>query len=157
MRIGEQLRARRLRPDAFELEVKEAHLLRNPQLTLDLFKEIERLGIHLAIDDFGAGVSSLGNLQKSNIQHLKIPRAVVERIGAPGCDGLMAKTLIGIGRSMHIGVVAEGVETGEQLAFLKDNDCDEMQGNYLSEPIALPAFEQLLRQGAGRAAPRRHI
>lgn len=59
-------------------------------------------------------------------------------------DGIMAKTMIGIGHNMNLDVIAEGVETSEQLDFLRQNGCDQMQGNYFSEPITLPAFEQLL-------------
>ncbi|HAT33360.1 MAG TPA: bifunctional diguanylate cyclase/phosphodiesterase [Janthinobacterium sp.] len=128
-----------------ELEVKEVSLTRNPNLTKDLFGEIQRLGIKLAIDECGAGLSSLRNLHELGISHLKIPRAFVDSIGVQNTDGIMAKTMIGIGHNMNIGVVAEGVETGIQLNFLKQNDCDEMQGNYACEPLSISGLEQLLK------------
>ncbi len=146
--IGKKLSDSHLPPGMFELEVKESYLLRNPQLTKEVFNDIRQMGIKLSIDDFGAGISSLSNLHQPTVSHLKIPRSFIESITEHGADGMMAKTMIGIGHNMNIEVIAEGVETSSQLNFLKDNDCDEMQGNYFSEPLSLPAFEQLL--GAAR-------
>ncbi|MDC8759913.1 EAL and GGDEF domain-containing protein [Janthinobacterium fluminis] len=142
--IGKKLNDFHLSPELFELEVKEACLLRNPQLTRDVFSQIKRMGIKLTIDEFGAGMSSLSSLQTLTINHLKIPKSFIESISDQNTDGVMAKTMIGIGHNMNINVIAEGVETRSQLNFLKANDCDEMQGNYFSEPLSLSAFEQML-------------
>ncbi|MEC5160246.1 MULTISPECIES: sensor domain-containing protein [unclassified Janthinobacterium] len=146
--IGKKLHDSHLPPGMFELEIKEAYLLRNPQLAKEVFEEIRKMGIKLTIDDFGAGVSSLSNLQKLTINHLKIPKSFIASITEHGLDGVMAKTMIGIGHNMSIDVIAEGVETSSQLNFLKANNCDEMQGNYFSEPVSLASFEQMLGNAA---------
>ena len=147
--IAKKLSDAKLAPELFELEVKEGYLLRNPQLTRGVFEEIRRLGIQLSIDDFGVGASSLSNLQNLSVRHLKIPKPFIESINEQSAEGLMAKTMIAIGHNMKINVIAEGVETSRQLDFLKQNDCDEIQGNYFSEPVGLPAFEQLLSDAGG--------
>jgi diguanylate cyclase (GGDEF)-like protein/PAS domain S-box-containing protein len=142
--IGKKLSELQLPPEALELEIKEAYLMRNPQMTKKIFSEISKLGLKLAIDEFGTGVSSLSDLHRLAVNHLKIPKSFIESINQQSADGVMAKTMIGIGHSMNLNVIAEGVETSLQMNFLKQNDCDEMQGNYFSEPICMQEFEQLL-------------
>ena len=144
--IEKKLGQSALSPRIFELEIKEKNLLLNPQLATKILTEISKAGIQLAIDDFGAGGSCLSDLQKLSINHLKISRSFIESICQTSMNGVMAKTMIGIGHNMNMAVIAEGVETRSQLSFLKENGCDQMQGNYFSEPIGLPAFEQLLNE-----------
>lgn len=145
-RLGGKLAQCELPPEMLELEVQEAHLMRNPQLSRDILAEISQLGIKLAVDHFGAGMSSLSDFQKLPFNHLKISRSIIESIRQDSMDGIMAKTMIGIGHSMNLDVIAEGVETSKQRDFLKQHGCDQMQGNYFSEPITLSAFEQLLTE-----------
>ena len=142
--IGEKLSEFKLPPEIFELEIKESHLMRNPLLATKILDEIRQLGIKLTIDDFGAELSSLSNLQKLPVNHLKIPKSFIEKICENDLEGVMAKIMIGIGHNLNIGVIAEGVENSGQLNFLKSNDCDEIQGNYFSRPICQGAFEKLL-------------
>ncbi len=151
--LSERLRKWDLAPASFELEIKEANLLRNPQLSRDIFAAVSELGIKLTIDDFGAGVSSLSNLQQLPINHIKIYKPFIDDINPERVDGVLAKTTIAIGRNMNIVVVGEGVETRQQLNFLKVNGCDQMQGNFFCAPIALPAFERLLRDVNSKPAP----
>ena len=142
--LSNKLKQANVAPTNFELEITEASLLRNAELTHGIFDQIGRLGIKLTVDDFGAGVSSLENLHQLPVTHLKIYKSFVDRINTDRESDMIAKTIIGIGHLMNKGVVGEGVETRDQRDFLKLNGCDLVQGNYFSQPIPLPAFEQLL-------------
>lgn len=135
-------------PELLELEVKEANLMHNPQLTQEIFAQLRQLGIKLAIADFGEGASSLSILQDLAVDHLKIPTLFIDTISADGSRGVMAKTMIDIGHNMGIGVVADGVETSAQVNFLRQHGCQEVQGNYFRAPIAVSHFEQLLSDTA---------
>jgi len=148
--MAERLNQSLLPAEIFELEIKEANLMRCPQLTSDVLAEINQLGIKLTIDDFGSDVSSLNNLKKLPINHLKISKSFIETIRQDATDVIMAKTMIGIGHNMNIDVIAAGVETRSQVNFLAKNDCDQGQGNYFSKPVSLSEFEQLLMQDAAR-------
>jgi diguanylate cyclase (GGDEF)-like protein/PAS domain S-box-containing protein len=142
--LGEKLRQSQLSPELFELEISEANLLRNADLSRRIFSDIARLGIKLTIDEFGAGVSSLKNLHELPVTNLKIFKSYVERLNTDNVSDMMAKTIIGIGHLMNMSVIGEGVETPGQRDFLKLNGCDQVQGNYFSQPVLLPAFERLL-------------
>jgi diguanylate cyclase (GGDEF)-like protein/PAS domain S-box-containing protein len=142
--IGERLRRFQLAPGNLELEFRQEGLIRNPDLGREVASQMRSLGLKLAVDEFGDGLSDLGYLQKLPVTHLKIAQAAVRTIQADSRDGGMAKTLIGIGHNMHMAVIGEGVETVVQLDFLKANGCDQMQGFYFSEPIAVDALWQLL-------------
>jgi diguanylate cyclase (GGDEF)-like protein/PAS domain S-box-containing protein len=145
--LAKKLGACGIAPERFELEIKESFLMRNPQLTREVFGATREIGIKLTIDDFGGCSSSLSNLQELAVNHLKIPHTVIESISGQDHNGAIAKTMIAIGHNMDISVIAEGVETDNQLNFLKYNDCDEMQGNYFCEPLGVLEFEHLLKRG----------
>ncbi|MES3020617.1 MAG: EAL domain-containing protein [Pseudomonadota bacterium] len=151
--IAKKLDAGGLLPGMFALEVKESILMRNPQLSKEIFGATRELGIKLTIDDFGGGSSSLSNLHELSVDHIKIPHPVIEHINAQNESATIARTMIAIGHNMQICVIADGVETGSQLRFLKQNDCDEMQGNYFSAPIGMLEFERLLSSGAHPRPP----
>lgn len=144
--LGVQLADNALAPASFELEISESNLLRNAQLTQGIFDEIGRIGIGLTVDEFGAGVSSLKNLQQLPVTHLKIFKPYVDNISRDNISDMMARTIIGVGHLLNVGVIGEGVETAGQLDFLKTNGCDQVQGNYVSAPVTMPLFEQLLQQ-----------
>jgi diguanylate cyclase (GGDEF)-like protein/PAS domain S-box-containing protein len=146
--LGVQLADSALAPETFELEITESNLLRNAELTHDILSDISRLGIRLTVDEFGAGVSSLRNLQQLPVTNLKIFKPYIDNLSRDNISDMMAKTIIGIGHLMNVGVIGEGVETAGQLDFLKLNGCDQIQGNYFSEPVPLAAFERLLQQPA---------
>lgn len=143
-RLRERLVSAQLATGKLSLEVSEASLLRNCELTHAVFDDIARLGITLTVDQFGAGVSSLKNLHQLPVHQLKIDSALIERIGADHSDGVMAKAMIGVGHMLGMEVSAEGVETREQCDFLRQSECDLVQGNFFAPPMALEAFEQLL-------------
>jgi diguanylate cyclase (GGDEF)-like protein/PAS domain S-box-containing protein len=127
-----------------ELEMSESSLLRNPQLSRGLTRQMHDAGIRLSLDDFGDGLSSLSSLPDLAPSHLKVNQAAVNAIRPAGDSGVLARMLIDIGHSLNVQVVGEGVETEEQAAFLREHGCDELQGNYVSSPLAASALKQLL-------------
>jgi diguanylate cyclase (GGDEF)-like protein/PAS domain S-box-containing protein len=143
-RIAAKLEEFQLAPASLELDIREEHLLRNPHLNKPVLDQIRRLGVSLAIDDFGAGLTNLRYLQELPMRHLKIARSSVGCICPVTNNGDLVRTLIGIGRSLHLPVVAEGVESLSQQNFLRQNGCDEIQGNLFHEPMSEADLRLLL-------------
>jgi EAL domain-containing protein (putative c-di-GMP-specific phosphodiesterase class I) len=106
---------------------------------------IKALGVRLAIDDFGTGYSSLAHLKRFPIDTLKVDRSFIREIPSDAEDKAIAEAIIAMGKTLSLTVVAEGVETPEQQAFLSERSCDEMQGYYFSTPVAADDFATLLR------------
>jgi EAL domain-containing protein (putative c-di-GMP-specific phosphodiesterase class I) len=106
--------------------------------------EIRDAGIRIAIDDFGTGFSSLSYLQRLPIDTLKIDRSFISRIPTNESDMKLVRSIISIGKELDLEVVAEGVETKEQLEFLRSIGCDQVQGFYFARPLAAPDFEQFI-------------
>jgi EAL domain-containing protein (putative c-di-GMP-specific phosphodiesterase class I) len=118
--------------------------------TLPLLDELRSMGIHLSIDDFGTGYSSLSALQQFPISTLKIDRSFVTNAATDPDDATIVRTIIEMGRSLGLQVIAEGVETEEQRYFLLHSGCQLGQGRLFGEPISSAAFlELLLRQATG--------
>ena len=138
------------------LEITESVLMENPAAAADTMARLAALGVQLAIDDFGTGYSSLANLRRFPIHSLKIDRSFVGDIDDGGGDdggsdpdtrldnAAIVKAVIALARSMKLEVIAEGVETGGQQAFLGAHGCHQMQGFWLSPPLAAPELERLL-------------
>ena len=148
--LGVALADNALAPDSFELEITECNLLKSAELAHSIFEQIGRVGIRLTVDEFGAGVSSLKHLQQLPVTNLKIFKPYIDNITRDNVSDMMARTIIGIGHLMNVGVIGEGVETAGQHDFLKLNGCDQMQGNYFSEPVSLDMFERMLTEHDGR-------
>jgi diguanylate cyclase (GGDEF)-like protein/PAS domain S-box-containing protein len=127
-----------------ELELTESVLMQNEKETIDLLFDLHETGVRLSIDDFGTGYSSLSYLQRFPINSLKIDRSFIKDI--PGNQGNCAivRSIITLGHSLQLKVIAEGVETEEQLQFLKANDCDEIQGYLFSRPLPVEDATKLL-------------
>jgi len=123
-------------PHSLELEVTESVLMKNTDASISILKAVRDVGIKVAVDDFGTGYSSLSYLQQFPLDSLKIDQSFLRKIHVAPDDSVIVSAIIGIGRSIGLRVVAEGVETAEELAFLKANDCDEAQGYYLGRPVA---------------------
>jgi diguanylate cyclase (GGDEF)-like protein/PAS domain S-box-containing protein len=122
-----------------DLEITETSAMQNAELTTSILNEIKALGVRISIDDFGIGYSSLSYLKRLPINTLKIDQSFVRDITSDPDDAAIARAVIAMAHSLKLTVVAEGVETAEQLAFLSAHRCDKMQGYYFSEP--LPAIE----------------
>jgi diguanylate cyclase (GGDEF)-like protein/PAS domain S-box-containing protein len=142
--VAETLRETGLDPRYLEIELTESVMHDAPQLVA-MLGELKRIGVQVAIDDFGTGYSSLSSLKRFPVDRLKVDRSFVEHIAIDTDDAAIVRTIIALGRNLGLKVVAEGVETAEQLQFLRDHACDEVQGYYFSRPIASQSFENLLR------------
>jgi diguanylate cyclase (GGDEF)-like protein/PAS domain S-box-containing protein len=130
-----------------ELELTETFLMEDSTSTTSILRSIKQLGVQLALDDFGTGYSSLSHLRRFPIDTLKIDRSFVKSITTNSDDASIVCAMISMGKDLHMRVVAEGVETQEQLAFLRGRDCPFGQGYYFSHPLASEDCAQVLRQG----------
>ncbi len=128
-----------LEPAALELEITESVIM-NIENALVILDKLYKLGVHLAIDDFGTGYSSLAYLKKLPINTLKIDRAFVIGIGTNSGDEAIIQTIVSLARSLALTTVAEGVDSEEQLSYLKALGCDEIQGFLFGQPQAASEF-----------------
>ncbi len=135
-----------LEPRFLELEITETSLMERAEDTINVLNGIRSMGIKLAADDFGTGYSSLNYLRNFPIDVIKIDQSFVADIGGSGGGSMLAAAVIAIGQSLGMRVVAEGVENAIQLAFLRQQWCDEIQGFYFSHPLPADEFEILLRE-----------
>jgi len=133
-----------LEPRYLELELTEAFLMHDAKSTGAVLRELKEMGVQLALDDFGTGYSSLSYLKRFPIDTLKIDQSFVRGLMTDADDASIVKAVISMGESLHMRVVAEGVETREQLQFLCENACPEGQGFYFSHPVVAGEFSQLL-------------
>ena len=137
-----------LEPRYLELELTETALLEDSRSVADVLKELKDIGVLLALDDFGTGYSSLSHLKRFPIDALKIDKSFVHDLTTAEDDAGIVTAVIGLGRTLHMGVVAEGVETREQLAILQEYGCPQGQGYYFSRPVPAVKFGHLLKHGA---------
>jgi EAL domain-containing protein (putative c-di-GMP-specific phosphodiesterase class I) len=133
-------------PHLLELEITESMVMHNPARMIAVLVKIKDLGVRLAIDDFGTGYSSLAQIKHFPIDTLKVDRSFIRNIPLDAEDKAITEAIIAMGKTLSLTVVAEGVETVEQMDFLKDHSCDEMQGYYFSKPIVPEQFAELLRK-----------
>jgi diguanylate cyclase (GGDEF)-like protein/PAS domain S-box-containing protein len=133
--------------DHLDLEITESMAMSNVELTADRLKELTGMGIHISIDDFGTGYSSLSYLKRLPINRLKIDRSFVQDIATDADDRTIISAVTAMAHNMKMKVIAEGVETDEQLAFLEQTGCDEMQGYLFSRPLPAEEFETLMAAG----------
>ena len=131
-----------------ELELTESMVMHNVEQATAIMANLKALGVQLSIDDFGTGYSSLAYLRHFPIDVLKIDKTFVSDITHSDDDAAIVRTIISLAHSLRLKVIAEGVETDQQLAFLRQHGCDQMQGYLFSRPLTAPAFEELLRQGS---------
>jgi diguanylate cyclase (GGDEF)-like protein/PAS domain S-box-containing protein len=137
-------------PNRVELEITETTLMMDAERTLPLLDELRQMGVHLSIDDFGTGYSSLSALQQFPIGTLKIDQSFVRNAASDPDDATIVRTIIEMGRSLGLQVVAEGIETDEQREFLHQSGCQFGQGRLFGEPIPATEFlELMIRQATG--------
>jgi len=135
-----------LEPQYLELELTESILMEPTETTFNTLNELKATGVRIAIDDFGKGYSSLGYLKRLPIDTLKIDRSFVHDIISNPDDRAIVRAIISLARSLNLKVIAEGVETHEQLSYLQEQGTDGIQGFLLSEPITPNSFTQLLKK-----------
>ncbi len=133
-------------PALLEFEITESMIMHNAERAVKVLTAIKELGVRLAIDDFGTGYSSLAHLKRFPIDTLKVDRSFIREVPEDPEDRAIAEAIIAMGKTLSLTVVAEGVETPEQQAFLSHSSCDEMQGYYFSTPVAAQDFALLLRE-----------
>ena len=130
-----------------ELEITESVIMENPEQVVSTLEELKALGLRLSIDDFGTGYSSLAYLRRFPVDKIKIDRSFIRDIPEDAGSAAIARMVIGIARELERQVIAEGVETAEQLEFLRNNGCDEFQGYYCSPPLPAAAVLRFLSIG----------
>jgi EAL domain-containing protein (putative c-di-GMP-specific phosphodiesterase class I) len=150
-RVARVLQDSRLPPELLELELTESILVGDIDAVLLQLRALAALGVRLAIDDFGTGYSSLGYLKRLPIHRLKIDRSFIQRLPEDASDAAITRTIVELGRALHLRVIAEGVETEAQREHLASLGCDEFQG-WLYAP-ALPVAALQERLGWAPAAP----
>jgi EAL domain-containing protein (putative c-di-GMP-specific phosphodiesterase class I) len=142
--VARMLQHSGLEPHSLQLEITESVVMEDAHSTLDTLRKLEGLGVELAIDDFGTGYSSLAYLKRFPVSVLKIDRSFVETLGEDPEDAAIVSGIISLAHDLGMEVVAEGVETAKQFAYLQGLGCDMAQGNYFSEPLPPEAAGALL-------------
>jgi EAL domain-containing protein (putative c-di-GMP-specific phosphodiesterase class I) len=143
-----------LNPKCLELELTEGVLMKRVEGTKSILRALKVKGVQVAIDDFGTGYSSLGYLAKFPIDALKIDLSFVRQITDAPEETSIVRAVISMGRSLNLRVVAEGVETQQQLAFLQAHQCEEAQGYFFSRPVVADQFAILLKTGISESVVR---
>src|SRR5581483_10040564 len=141
-----------MNPKSLELELTESALMQHAASASSILQILRESGIRVAIDDFGTGYSSLSYLRKLPVDAVKIDQSFVRQITPAGDDTTIVKAVIGMARGLKLRVIAEGVETPEEAAFLRAYRCDEAQGYYFSRPVSAQQFATLLRNGVLRSS-----
>lgn len=144
--LADTLQRHGVPPHMLELEVTESQLMDNPGEAMDALAQLKALGVRLSIDDFGTGYSSLSHLQKFPVDYIKIDRSFLCEIGEG--DAVITRAIVALGHNLKLKVIAEGVETAEQLAFLRDLSCDQVQGFYFSPALPREVLQDLVCSGA---------
>ncbi|WP_024656248.1 EAL domain-containing protein [Pseudomonas syringae USA007] len=142
--IRQALTNHRVAPQWLEVELTESSLMENTAHTIATLETLRANGVSISIDDFGTGYSSLAYLRRFPIDKLKIDIAFIREVTSNPQDAAIARAIIELAHSLGLKVIAEGVETPEQLAFLRDNQCDQIQGYLISKPLPLAELETFL-------------
>ena len=148
--VARALRDHEVPPTDLELEITESALLGDEPEILEILESIKRLGVRVVLDDFGTGYSSLSHLARFPIDALKIDRSFVRDIGRESQSGAIIAAVVAMAHRLGLEVVAEGVETPEQEAFLRDEGCDALQGYRVGRPVDGHMLSILLRSDESR-------
>ena len=151
--IGNILQEENLPAHLLELELTEGAAMNDPTAAIATMDKLHHLGVHMAIDDFGTGYSSLNYLKKFNVFKVKIDQSFVRDITIDADDRAIVNAIISMARSLGIRTIAEGVETGQQLEYLRAQNCDEVQGYYFSRPVPPQEMFELLTKQASALRP----
>jgi EAL domain-containing protein (putative c-di-GMP-specific phosphodiesterase class I) len=145
--VTKALQDSELDPRCLELEITESKIMKNPVTAIMVLNELKAMGVRIAIDDFGTGHSSLNYLRQIPLDSVKIDRSFVMNMTTSPHDAAIIKSIIALAHSLNFKVIAEGVETERQFAFLSEQGCDEVQGFLFSKPVPADIFTQLLKEG----------
>jgi EAL domain-containing protein (putative c-di-GMP-specific phosphodiesterase class I) len=145
--IEAALAAAGLAPHFLEIELTESLIMKDVDQAIGILQDLKRLGVTLSIDDFGTGYSSLAYLKRFPIDILKIDRSFVSDITSDPDDAAIVASIISLAHNLRLQVIAEGVETREQLKYLRGEGCDQMQGYYFSKPVPYESFLDLMMSG----------
>ncbi len=151
--ISEALKAADLDPRFLEVEITESALMSDPEESVAILEALSRMGVVVSIDDFGTGYSSMSYLRRFPIDKLKIDRSFIAELISRADDASIVKAIVSLAHSLHLKVVAEGVETDEQLHLLKGIGCDQFQGYCFSPAVPAPQFSVLMRKAMQKAPP----
>ena len=147
--VSQILKETNLDPRWLELELTESSIMKDPEEAIEKLHELKLMGIQVAIDDFGTGYSSLNYLKRFPIDTLKIDKSFVSDVCKDPHDTSIVRAIINLGHALDLNVIAEGVETREQLQYLAALECDQVQGFLFSKPLPVKAFEELLVESVG--------
>jgi EAL domain-containing protein (putative c-di-GMP-specific phosphodiesterase class I) len=143
--VAQALRTSGLAAECLEIEITESVVMQNPSETIVTLEKLSEMGVLISVDDFGTGYSSLSYLKRFPIDKLKIDRSFIRDVSSDMDDAAIVRATIGLAHNLRLSVVAEGVETADQLQFLRSLGCDEYQGYFKSQPLTPHDFERMLR------------
>jgi len=149
-KIEEMVKLHAINPTRIKLELTESLLLEDIEGTISIMNKLNQIGFKFSLDDFGTGYSSLQYLKRLPLSQLKIDQSFVRDIASDNSDQAIVRTVIAMAKSMNLNVIAEGVESKEQLAFLMDNSCYHFQGYLFGKPMPIEPFEDSLRLGGAQ-------
>jgi EAL domain-containing protein (putative c-di-GMP-specific phosphodiesterase class I) len=144
------LRRKQLASNRLELEITEGVIMRDKDATIDILEQLGTMGVSLSIDDFGTGYSSLNDLRRLPIDEIKIDRCFISEMTQDERTAGIVRGIIELAHSLKLHVIAEGVETSEQLKRLMDLRCDRAQGYLISRPIPAPQLQRFLDEWPNR-------
>jgi diguanylate cyclase (GGDEF)-like protein/PAS domain S-box-containing protein len=144
--VAEALKSTGLEARFLEIELTESVVMHDAPQLIAMLDELKQLGVHVAVDDFGTGYSSLTYLKRFPVDRLKVDRSFVENLATDTDDATIVRTIITLGHNFGLKVVAEGVETPEQLEFLRQHQCDEVQGYYFGPPVGNLQFLEVFKK-----------
>jgi diguanylate cyclase (GGDEF)-like protein len=152
--VAHALAQTELAPELLELEITESMMMAHPERAAETLLEIKEMGVHISIDDFGTGYSSLARLKKFPIESVKIDRSFIRDVAVDADDAAIVSAVIAMAHNLRLKVVAEGVGTMEQIRFLRERNCDEVQGYLVSRPISPEQVSEFaLQRAAGQLGP----
>jgi EAL domain-containing protein (putative c-di-GMP-specific phosphodiesterase class I) len=131
-----------------EIELTESAVMSNPEESAETLAQLSRMGVAVSVDDFGTGYSSMSCLHRFPLDKLKIDRSFIADLTSSSEAAAVVQGIIALAHSLRLKVIAEGVETVEQMEFLKSHGCDQYQGFYLSPPLTAAAYQKLMRKEA---------
>jgi len=136
----------RLEPHYLELELTESAVMDDPERSIDILRRLSELGVRISVDDFGTGYSSLSYLRRLPLDKLKIDSAFIREVATSRDDAAIVRAIVSLAHNLHLKVIAEGVETPDQLTFLRDLGCDQYQGYHYSAPVPNNVFVAMLHE-----------